>query len=158
MFLTMVPSTLWADKLVTQAIREIIVFLDLVYFPYDVSDYVGYVYCYSLTCWGCRVSNPLLGLLDSSTQRPLPLLPPNQLLHSVSPSQHHHPSGCSNQKQIHLGVFSFLIIQSSILSPICLVYLYPKLGPKLQLYLSSSNLFSVLLFLWLAITDQMTIS
>ena len=62
------------------------------------------------------------------TEAHVPRLPPNQLLYFISPSQHHHSSSCSNQKHIHPGLLPLLIfIQSSILSPTCLLYIYTLL-------------------------------
>lgn len=46
----------------------------------------------------------------------------------ISPSQHHQSSS-SSQNQIHPGLLLFLIfIQSSILSPTCLLYIYTLLS------------------------------
>ena len=47
----------------------------------------------------------------------------------ISPSQHHQSSSCSSQNQIHPEQLLFLVfIQSSILSPACLLYIYTLLS------------------------------
>lgn len=81
------------------------------------------------------------------------LLPPNQLLYFISPSQHHHSSSCSNQKQIHPGLLPLLIFSHQfclLLGFYIFILYFSNLGPKLlQLfYISSSSLTSMLLFLW----------
>lgn len=166
MFLTMVPSTLWADKLVfQQAIGQDSCFAQTCLFPLRYHKKITMWDMYIAIPWPIKFTRTanLLNFQIHLHNYLFPHVP--QLCQifssstSTTSSQRHHPSSCSKQKQINLGVLSFPNIQSPILSTICFLCIYtPNKSPNCNFTCHFPICFSMLLLLWLATTNQMTIS